>query len=1291
MIEIKSILGQTLLTVPVLDDAVSREELMVADYVQLSWRSAERTVLPVGSYILHEGEKYSLLEDYIPTSVDEVEYKYSPQFNSRIIRWQKTILPVYTYASDGVTVKTREFDWTFTGTPSNALYMVQQALKNELGEAWSVSIISDDLPETVSISSQSSSIWSFLSEMADLCGTEWWADKASRYIYFGKYVLGLAANLEVGRNVGVPTVTRNRTEYHTRFYAFGSTRNVTKAEGVVQGSIVNKRLTLDPVKYPNGYKDIKGHFESGRYVSDLFADEVMPTVLYFEDVYPSSDLVINGVRRRMRYRLDSDGNRIRIGGTDNAPEYEQYAIWYFKINGFSFKEELIIKGLELSVHFKSGQLRGREFALTYHPDEKKVADVADVDSEFSVLSGEYEIILDEQTEGFIIPSVDYLIPSNGDEVILFNIEMPSEYTSSAMQRLEAELDKEIAKRTQDNDSYEFLSNPVAFHEDRMDVRVGQPVSFKNGDSLLETRALMVEKHLDYAFDMKIRVGNEVIKGTRQQMSEEVREVGREVDMMREQSQTSAAIQRDHSRELMQSLGRYYAMKDTLDLLEDAIGGYTSGINPITVQTMAMLVGDESLQFRFTSSRSNLNAVACPLTYDPVGKRMDAVSRALIHMTLGIDEITARDTRVASDYRSWNMSSWHSAVLNDANKKYYVYAVVSRTGTSGSYALSETPIGMKSVSSYYYLLVGILNAEYAGTREFVTLYGFTEVLPSQITTDTIRSSNGKLIIDLLNAVIEAKDGATIKGCVTIQSGSSGLGNLSEWSSQSQRIDSAYNTAVSAGNSANSALSNANTANTNAQTALANANKAQTRADEAMSAATDADAKAEAAGNIAYKASQTLAEWTADGVISPLEKTGLQSELAFIYADLEDISKSYNTYILGFDQNILTGGKYELEDGQFYVHSDAMTNWQKYYSAYYSYQQDLQTKVDSEGTVAIGNLESLQTAFYTARTAMLESIALATKAEADYARKQAEKALADLEYFKSDYQYLKDMFGKPILGVDGVIMSRMMAVVNEINDIEAYLNGSDFANDSSHGKMLLAAGIPDKVTVNGTVTRDLLTRAKQALTKVFEDGYMESKNMHLLEGATIGSVVEVTSDGIQVKAKNGGQTSLTYSNGFTAKSGKNVGVIMGNQAGQAMQVFSESGVETGSSIFEPIGYYASMGDDESAYYCQRGMFSGLRPKCRSVSGTVYLSELDHTIFAATSSTTIKLPGAPYNGQEYVILAPNGGVQIDGNGKNMFLFHDGVTRTGFKCGDLATRTEVHLYWNKDDNKWWVTHMEN
>ena len=767
MIEIRDISGEVLMTVPVLADALSHEELMSSDYVQLSWSSDRGDILPVGCHIIHGGEKYSLLEDYVPSRANEAEFKYAPQFQSRIMRWQKAILPVYTYKGDGVTVKTRELDWNFTGTPADAMFMVRQALLNETGESWNVEL-GADLPETISLTSQSSSIWSVLSDIAELCETEWWADKAANYLYLGKCYRGVSASLEAGRNVGVPSVTRSSDGYYTRFYAFGSTRNVTQDNGVVRGSIVNKRLGLDPVKYPMGYKDIKGHFENGVFVSDLHPDEVFPLPLYFEDIYPSSKLTISNVRRRLRYHLDDNDNRIRIGGTDENPEYDQYAIWYFRVEGFEFSEELIIEGQELSAHFKSGQLRGREFALTYHKDAKVVADKADVDKLFAVGAGDYEIKFDEQTEGFIIPSVDYIIPADGDEVVIFNIKMPQEYTDSAMAELEQRLDEEIAERLKDNSSYEFDSNPVAFHEDMTDVVLGQRVSFVNDGRTLETRVTMVEKRLDFPCQQRIRVGNNIVKGSRQQLKDEVREVGREVNRLHEQGGYSAVVQRDHTRELMLSAGRYMAMQDTLEMLKGAVGGYSDAIDPITVQTIALMVGDQSLQFRFTKSRGDLTPVVAPFSYDRNAKQLNAVGCSLIHLTLGIDSITAKNVRKASDYRSWDMGAWHSEIFDNPEKKYYLYAKVEKEGTVGTYVLSETAIGMEQAADYYHLLVGVLNAEYADTRELVTLYGFTEVLPSQITTNIIRSTDGSCYFDLENN--------EIGGAIKFKAGSSGIENV-----------------------------------------------------------------------------------------------------------------------------------------------------------------------------------------------------------------------------------------------------------------------------------------------------------------------------------------------------------------------------------------------------------------------------------------------------------------------------------------------------------------------------------
>ena len=780
MIEIRSITGEILLSVPVLKDAVSHEELMASDYIQLRWDSDKGDILPVGTYIEYKTdsrkEKYSLLEPYHPSRVDEVTYRYTPQFQSCIMRWQKIIVPVYTYSEDGVSIASRELDWTYTGTPAGVLSMVERAIYEEIGEAWSSSL-SEDLPETITIAAQSSSVWSILSELAEQCETEWWADKGARHIYLSKCSHGAAITLEVGKNIGVPSAAHSSGEYYTRFYAFGSSRNVTQMSSTVQGSIVNKRLTLDPSRYPYGYKDIRGYFSGNTFVSDLYPEEVMVKSLYFEDIYPSSKLTISDVRKRMRYHTDDNGEFIRIGGTDEEPIYDQYAVWYFMIPDFEFKEDMIIENLELSVAFKSGQLRGREFPLTYHAKDAKVADKADVDKEFAVKAGEYEITFDEQ-EYLIIPGVDYIIPHDDDEVTLFNIEMPEEYKMSAYLELESALNKEIERFTKDNNSYEFDSNPVAFRKSKTDIKLGQNVNFINGKSSLRTRVMMVEKHLDYSFKQKIRVGNEIVKGSRQQLKDEVRNVGEEVKRMNKYDASNSVLIKDHSRELMLTMGRYLSMKDTIGMLQNAVEGYTGGINPITIETMALLVGNEALQFRFTQSREDLTPLdGCPLKYNAETKQMYADPCALIHLTYQIDDITAQNIRTAEEYWSWDMDEWYSEIFTeeDKDKGFYVYAVVenneAQKGGIGSYSFKESPVGMRDKldsEGVLYLLVGILNQEYAGTREFLPLYGFTQILPAQITTDMIRSADGSCYFDLANN--------EIVGVIKFKAGSEGLENI-----------------------------------------------------------------------------------------------------------------------------------------------------------------------------------------------------------------------------------------------------------------------------------------------------------------------------------------------------------------------------------------------------------------------------------------------------------------------------------------------------------------------------------
>lgn len=562
MVEIKDISGKILFSVLLNENSKFVEELMTSDYIQLSWVSDNGAVIPISSYVEYNGEKYRLLEPYTPQMDNELKYVYTPIFHSRVMVWDKQIVPVYTYSEDGNTIIGKEFDWSFTGSPVDAMYIIKQAIKNETGEDWSIQI--GEVPATISISSQSTSILSMLNTIASECDTEWWADKKDNTLYLSKCVYGEPITLEVGNNVQAPTVTNDNRGYFTRFYAFGSTRNITQDydNGQATNHVVNKRLTLNPAKFPGGYKDIK---------EGLTANEIFVKVLYFDDVYPSSRLTISDVRARLKYRLDNSGNKIKIGGTEEEPIYEQYAIWFFQIENFTFNIDSIIEGKTLSVSFESGQLAGREFELNYHNEAETVKDGNDVTS-FYVKAGDFEIILDEST-GTIIPGLSYIIPQDGDSVVLFNIIMPDEYITSAQNELEEKLDKEISLLIQDNNIYKTSSYPTVFYNNNIDIRMGQAVTFINKTNQLSTRVQAVEKRLDLPCYQTIKLGNKIMKGNTQQLKDEVASVNQDLDVIKAFNELSNSLSNAYANAQREMIEGFATIKNLWQLKQDDEGNY----------------------------------------------------------------------------------------------------------------------------------------------------------------------------------------------------------------------------------------------------------------------------------------------------------------------------------------------------------------------------------------------------------------------------------------------------------------------------------------------------------------------------------------------------------------------------------------------------------------------------------------------------------------------------------------------------------------------------------------------
>ncbi len=571
--KVKDIHGNILIDALITEQAVKVEELMKQFQITLSWVDVTDTELPLGAYIEHDGIRYSLLSPYRPVQSDKATYTYTPVFMHPVMRWKCIPFFFYTYSEGKVVSK--ELDWSLTDNPANFMKAICDAIRNETGEDWSYEI-SAELLTSASQSFNNTDIFSGLNSIASVFKTEWWFDYVNRILYLSKASHGDAVTLEVGQNIGIPSKNQSKEGYYTRFYAFGSTRNIEQNyAGSNVNSIVNKRLTLNPVKYPNGYIDIR---------EGLTENEILVKPLVFDDIYPRSALAISDVKVRLMWRLDNENKKVQIGtDSDGNPVYDQYAIWYFKIPGLQFDKDSVISGKTLSVHFNSGALNGREFELTYH-DKEKTVDTSDGTSVI-IEPGEFEInFIEEGT--FIIPAISGLIPSDGDEITLFNIKMPEEYKTSAYNDLEEAVLKEIAKQDVDNSNYTFNSNKKEFYESNPNLAVGRKVLFKNGNTELLTRVIRLETQLDYAFEQKITIGNEQIKGNTQTLKEEVVNANQNLDLISAINESTKQLQQSYQR-TQKALQESMAQWGDMWKLDKELNAVRTPYNFITDGTIAM--------------------------------------------------------------------------------------------------------------------------------------------------------------------------------------------------------------------------------------------------------------------------------------------------------------------------------------------------------------------------------------------------------------------------------------------------------------------------------------------------------------------------------------------------------------------------------------------------------------------------------------------------------------------------------------------------------------------------------
>lgn len=666
----------------------------------LYFASEEFINIPVGAYCIYKNITYYLMDP------DDFKKKSSRNFEYTLVMYDIGAI-LGKYKCRDIVSKRLKFD--YTAKPHEHLQLIVDNL-NMRDSGWKVGECIEAEEKTINYNHIFCS--EALPTIADTFKTEYEIDPAIKTIHLRKveYNKGEPLPLEYGKDKGfVPCLGRSNKDGNrpvTILYVQGGEQNIDFSK---YGS---KELLLP--------KNQRLEYEGRAYVSDAEGLYIKRADTTLTDVQEDS--------------LDcSHISPKRVGSVSNVVVSDKEKNFYDFIDSsipddLNF-EDYVIEGNNMTVIFQSGMLAGsnKEFEVKYVHKERKF------------------LITPQEIDGQIMPN-DIYKPNLGDKYAVFGIQLPDAYicNNSTKEGASWDMFREAAKYLYENEDPKFTFKgelDSIYSKKRWlsiggKIKLGGYILFKDPQFIpegIKIRITSIKEYIHRPYSPIIELSNTTTGAT---VSSELNKI--ESNEVKTDNQYKNSIQFTKR--------RFRDAKETISMLNDALLHFSGSISPISVQTMSLLVGDESLQFRFVNNKTNPTQVEYLVTYDSKKKVLSAPGGILQHMTIGIDTLSSGHK--ASEYKFWDIEKYTSPTLTET-VGYYLYVKANKNGTTGSYVLSKNAIKLEGVEGYYHFLVGILNSEFEEDRSFVELFGFTEILPGRITTDRIVSSDGLNFMDFVN--------------------------------------------------------------------------------------------------------------------------------------------------------------------------------------------------------------------------------------------------------------------------------------------------------------------------------------------------------------------------------------------------------------------------------------------------------------------------------------------------------------------------------------------------------------
>lgn len=450
--------GKAIYDAPVTTSAIIKYALMGDYYIELPFSLLTPLDFPLGSYITYKGRKFEIMSKVYPDFDNKTGgYKYTLQFQAQQNYMKKFIC--FWLGGDNPEVV---FNDT-TDLASFGALIVANMNKALGGNNWQMGSVNVEHPETNKlVSFNGDTCWDALSSIAETFDVEWWTEENGSIVtlHFGKLNFGTPETFKRGEVVkSIPAKKGDDSEYGTRFYVFGSTRNLTKEYGQSEQGGVTNHVSEVRLRLPDGQQYIDAR-------PGLTKNEIKEVVVFFDDIYPKNTETVTSVETIDRTIIE--------GQTDKA--------YVMVCNDTPFLPSDVIEGETLGAHFTSGDLIGWDFELALIDDNGDNIDPATWKPEDG-FNKKFEIIAQVETSGEsqqIIPNENMRPRGKDDDrgpdtFVLTGVKLPQQRIDEAEQELLEVGTSYAAKHSSDTTVYDCETNPVYCTHNEKNYEAGQAV------------------------------------------------------------------------------------------------------------------------------------------------------------------------------------------------------------------------------------------------------------------------------------------------------------------------------------------------------------------------------------------------------------------------------------------------------------------------------------------------------------------------------------------------------------------------------------------------------------------------------------------------------------------------------------------------------------------------------------------------------------------------------------------------------------------------------------------------